>query len=160
MGLLAASGTAGIYVEPRSADAREVGQSFAAIRGLEADGPGCNPHVHLGMVEPMLTDPQFWAISQTLRTVRACGDCSQVREMLARMDTKIHHGTVSLILCWDASRHWGGQLLRGVSYRISLVPLICFALPFLRCNFVLGLRGSTWYVQRWNTGCFVGLQWA
>lgn len=63
-----------------------------AMKGLHADGPGCNPNVRLGLIEPMNTDPHFWTILQTLRTVRACGDCSQVRSMLVQ----VSHGLVDV----------------------------------------------------------------
>ena len=32
----------------------------AAMKGLSAEGSGCNPMVHLGLVEEPLVDPQYW----------------------------------------------------------------------------------------------------
>eukprot|EP00438_Fugacium_kawagutii_P032583 Skav236449 [mRNA] locus=scaffold1758:16283:20872:+ [translate_table: standard] len=54
----------------------------SAMRGLRADGPGCNPHLHLGLVEQSTTDPQFWSILQTFRSARECGDACWVRCLL------------------------------------------------------------------------------
>ena len=53
-----------------------------AMKGLEADGSGCNSWLQLGMVEHPLVDPQFWAIVQTIRCARDCGDSRQVIEAL------------------------------------------------------------------------------
>ena len=44
-----------------------------AMKGLNADGSGCNSMVHLGLVERPITDPHFWTILQTIRLVRECG---------------------------------------------------------------------------------------
>ena len=53
-------------------------QTFASLRagamkGLNADGAGCNAMVHLGLLESPLTDPHFWSIYQTFKMVRECG---------------------------------------------------------------------------------------
>lgn len=44
-----------------------------AMKGLNADGSGCNSMLHLGMVERPFTDPRYWTILQTIRLVRECG---------------------------------------------------------------------------------------
>lgn len=44
-----------------------------AMKGLNADGSGCNSMLHLGMVERPFTDPHYWTILQTIRLVRECG---------------------------------------------------------------------------------------
>ncbi|CAL1136402.1 unnamed protein product [Cladocopium goreaui] len=44
-----------------------------AMKGLAADGSGCNAMVHLGMVERPATDLHFWTVLHTLRMVRDCG---------------------------------------------------------------------------------------
>ena len=49
-----------------------------ALKGLSADGAGCNAWVHMGLIEHPLLDPQFWSIVQTIRCARDCGDVSQV----------------------------------------------------------------------------------
>ena len=49
-----------------------------AMKGLDADGAGCNAWVHLGLVEHPLIDPEFWAIIQTIRCARDCGDHSRL----------------------------------------------------------------------------------
>ena len=43
-----------------------------AMRGLQADGAGCSPWLHLGLVEHPICDPMYWAVFQTLRSVRDC----------------------------------------------------------------------------------------
>ena len=53
-------------------------QTFASLRagamkGLNADGAGCNAMVHLGLLECPQTDPHFWSIYQTFKMVRECG---------------------------------------------------------------------------------------
>eukprot|EP00435_Cladocopium_sp_Y103_P068956 s237_g32.t1 len=45
-----------------------------AIQGLGVDAADMNAHVHLGLLEDPLCDPQFFAICHTLRFVRDCGD--------------------------------------------------------------------------------------
>jgi len=49
-----------------------------AMRGLEADGAGSNSWLQLGLIEHALVDPQFWAIIQTIRCARDCGNPTQV----------------------------------------------------------------------------------
>ena len=50
-----------------------------AMKGLNADGSGCNPWIQLGLIEPSVTDPGFWMI---LDTFRACRQCSQPEAVL------------------------------------------------------------------------------
>ena len=38
-----------------------------AVKGLGADGAGCNAWLQLGMIENPLVDPGFWSIVQTIR---------------------------------------------------------------------------------------------
>ena len=49
-----------------------------AMRGLHADGSGCNAWIHLGMIENSIVDPQFWATIQTIRCARDFGDRLQI----------------------------------------------------------------------------------
>ena len=56
-----------------------------AMRGLESDGAGCNSWLHLGLIEHALLDPQFWAIIQTLRCARECGDRPRVCSALTAL---------------------------------------------------------------------------
>ena len=41
-----------------------------AMRALNSNGAGCNALVHLGLSESPSTDPQFWAIMETFRSIR------------------------------------------------------------------------------------------
>eukprot|EP00435_Cladocopium_sp_Y103_P042710 s112_g11.t2 len=63
-----------------------------AMKGLHADGAGCNAFVHLGLVEDSITDPHFWAICNTIRFVRDCGLQSDVETTLA----KLTHGELQV----------------------------------------------------------------
>ena len=54
-----------------------------AAKGLKADGAGSNAHVHLGLIERAVVDPQCWAIIQTLRLTRDCGNRLRVESLLA-----------------------------------------------------------------------------
>ena len=56
-----------------------------AMKGLCADGSGCNAFLHLGLVETPHTDPQFWSIVQTFRMVRDCGIEEVVHSVLWSM---------------------------------------------------------------------------
>ena len=56
-----------------------------AMKGLDAEGAGCNAWVHLGMIEHCMIDPQFWSIIQTIRCARDCGDPTQVGHMLCKL---------------------------------------------------------------------------
>ena len=41
-----------------------------AMRSINAEGSGCNPMVHLGMIENPMADPKYWTIMETFRSVR------------------------------------------------------------------------------------------
>lgn len=58
-----------------------------AMKGLGADGAGCNSMVHLGLVERPTADPHFWAIIQTVRLVRECGIPETVHSALFELAT-------------------------------------------------------------------------
>lgn len=58
-----------------------------AMKGLGADGAGCNAMVHLGLVERPSADPHFWAIVQTVRLVRECGVPEIVHQALFELAT-------------------------------------------------------------------------
>ena len=68
--------------------ALSLGQSWfqqarsGAMKGIEASGAGCNPMVHLGLVEPPLTDPQFWAVFDHIRTFRSCHTALALQPLL------------------------------------------------------------------------------
>lgn len=55
----------------------------AAMKGLNAVGSGCNPMVHLGLIEAPLTDPQFWATISTLRNLRETASAESIQHLLA-----------------------------------------------------------------------------
>lgn len=54
----------------------------AAMKGLNADGSGCNPMVQLGLIEAPLTDPQFWSIINTLRNLRETSTAESLHPLL------------------------------------------------------------------------------
>ena len=56
-----------------------------ALAALNSDGAGVNPLIHFGLIEDSATDPLYWAILTTLRTVRCCGEPEVVKAHLARV---------------------------------------------------------------------------
>ena len=54
-----------------------------AMRGLAADGAGCSPVVHLGMIEHPSLDPQCWSILDTFRVVREASSAETLGPLLA-----------------------------------------------------------------------------
>ena len=54
----------------------------SAMRGLNADGSGCNPMVHLGLVEAPMTDPQFWSTIATIRNLRETATIESLQPLL------------------------------------------------------------------------------
>ena len=63
-----------------------------AMRGLNADGAGCNSCVHLGLIENPVLDPLCWSIVSTLRTIRECAS----RESLAALMQEAVSGSSKL----------------------------------------------------------------
>ena len=55
----------------------------AAMRGLQAEGSGVNPSIHLGLLEHPMVDPAFWATMTSLRQTRDCGNPELVESLLA-----------------------------------------------------------------------------
>lgn len=53
------------------------------MKGLRADASGANPFVHLGLLESVDLDPLGWAILQTFRLTRECGNRDRVEQVLA-----------------------------------------------------------------------------
>ena len=56
-----------------------------ATKGLDIDKAGANAWIQLGLIEKSHVDPQCWAITQTIRCVRECGQASVVRGKLLQM---------------------------------------------------------------------------
>ena len=54
----------------------------AAMKGLNAEGSGCNPVIHLGLIEHPKLDPQFWATMATFRSLRDCATPESVAPLL------------------------------------------------------------------------------
>ena len=63
-----------------------------AMKGLNVDVAGTNAWLHLGLVEHPMCDPLFWAIIQTFRCLRECGDAKQILSRLA----SLAHGDVAI----------------------------------------------------------------
>lgn len=57
----------------------------SAMRGLGADAAGANPMVQLGVIEKPITDPHCWAITQTIRLTRDCGDPERVEQVMCEI---------------------------------------------------------------------------
>ena len=56
-----------------------------AVRGLQADGAGCNPWIPLGLIEHPSCDPGYWAVVQTIRSVRDCAALDYIQPVLTRL---------------------------------------------------------------------------
>lgn len=82
-------------------------QAFAqlrsgAMKGLRADAAGANPMVHLGLIEHPSTDPHCWAILQTLRLTRDCGDRTRVEDVMCAIvggSDKFPQNSITHTLC-------------------------------------------------------------
>ena len=53
-----------------------------AMRGLHADQAGANAWIQMGLIEQAWVDPQCWAILQTFRCIRECGDDQYIKNTL------------------------------------------------------------------------------
>ncbi len=54
----------------------------SVMKGLSAEGAGCSPVVHLGLVEHPLLDPKCWVLIDTLRTVREAASADNLSALL------------------------------------------------------------------------------
>ncbi len=88
-----------------------------AMRGLNASGAGCNPCVHLGMIEHPLLDPYCWAIADTFRTVRECASRESLavlmREAVSGSSRLPQHGMTSILV--SRVHHLGWEVTSGVN---------------------------------------------
>ena len=106
-----------------------------AIKGLKADGAGANAQVHLGMIECASTDPQCWAILQTIRLTRDCGSQPRVETVLAELAsglTQLPSNTVTQTLLhrlqtlgWHVTTHGQVQDFFGMFslFEVSMTEL-------------------------------------
>ena len=73
-----------------------------AMKAINADGSGCNPWLHLGMLESTMTDPGFHLIMDAIRTVRQCSNrdavCPRLVEMCQDPDARIPTGILTTLL--------------------------------------------------------------
>lgn len=106
-----------------------------AMKGLRVEGSGANAHVHMGLIESPNVDPHCWAILQTFRLHRACGNQLVIESMLARLvsgDLSLPSNTVTNTLLtrvqmigWHVSPH--GLLCDGFGpfslFEISMTEL-------------------------------------
>ena len=92
------------------------------MKGLGAEGSGCSPVVHLGLIEHPNLDPQFWAISSTLRTVReaSSADClSALLKDALDPDTVMPRYSLTALLI-DRLHLLGWSFEGGVSFSDAL----------------------------------------
>ena len=101
--------------------------TFATLRsqvmkGLGAEGAGCNPMVHLGCVEHPALDPHVWTILETVRVVREAaseeGLGVLMHEALA-VDSTIPPFSLTRLLV-NRIHHLGWTCTHGVCIRDSL----------------------------------------
>eukprot|EP00438_Fugacium_kawagutii_P025943 Skav207668 [mRNA] locus=scaffold1857:201496:204756:+ [translate_table: standard] len=132
------------------------------MKGLQADGPGCNPHIHLGLIEQSDTDPQFWSIMQTFRTARSCGDPCWIRAMLR----DIAHGFIvapsnsmtSTLLMRIATLGWTVNLQGLVIDNLGPFDLFDVDVVELRARAELAWQQVVWQ-QVSGRKFYHGLQW-
>ena len=88
-----------------------------AMRGLNANGAGCNAGVHLGLVECPLLDPYFWSIISTFRTVRECATRDNlavlVQEGISEHSQLPAHGMTAILV--SRLHHLGWEVTTGVN---------------------------------------------
>ena len=56
-----------------------------AMKGIQAEGSGVNPWLHLGWIEDAMTDPGFWSIVTSLRQARESGEPDLVCSLLGAL---------------------------------------------------------------------------
>ena len=56
-----------------------------AMKGLQAEGSGVNPMLHLGLIEPPMCDPAFWTFMTSVRQLRDCGHPDLVEPTLVEL---------------------------------------------------------------------------
>eukprot|EP00438_Fugacium_kawagutii_P033866 Skav201111 [mRNA] locus=scaffold185:91068:95178:+ [translate_table: standard] len=135
----------------------------SAMKGLDAAGPGCNPHVHLGLIEPTMTDPHYWAIEQTIRTVRACGDSSHVRDMLVQLvadrinppRNSVSHTVLDRLQMLG----WTVEANGSISDSMGTFDLFVTSFPEVRLRASLAWQQVVAEAVSHRT-CFNGLEWA
>ena len=111
------------------------------MKDLGAEGSGCSPVVHLGLIEHPNLDPQFWAVSSTLRTVReaASADClSALLEAAPDPDSVMPRYSLTALLV-DRLHLLGWTFEGGVSVSDALGTF-----SLLRISFPELLLRMTW----------------
>ncbi len=87
-----------------------------AMKGLNASGAGCNPCVHLGMIEHPLLDPFCWSIASTFRTVRECTSRENLaillQEAVSGASKLPSHGMTAILV--SRIHHLGWEITTGV----------------------------------------------
>ena len=115
------------------------------MRGLGADGAGCNPMVHLGCVEHPTLDPHMWSILETFRVVREAaseeGLGVLIQEALS-IDSTIPPFSLTRLLV-NRIRHLGWTCTQGVCIRDSLGEFSLFAELAHRVSLAWGLVVSS-----------------
>ena len=79
-----------------------------AVRGLQADGAGCNPWIQLGLIEHPSCDPGYWSVLQTIRSVRDCAALDFVQPVLTR-------------LAWEGTNMPGNSITQTLLTRIQVL---------------------------------------
>lgn len=116
-----------------------------AMRGLNADGAGCNPCVHLGLIEQPLLDPFCWTIAATCRTVRECATRDSLaillKECVSGQSRLPAHGMTSILV--SRLHYLGWEFTHGVNCHdgLSEFSLLDISFPEL-------LLRMTWSWQK------------
>ncbi len=86
------------------------------MRGIGAEGAGCNPMVHLGCVEAPVLDPQLWSILETFRVVRESASEDGLQMLLKEAispDSRIPPFSLTRLLV-DRIHYLGWTCTKGV----------------------------------------------
>ena len=103
-----------------------------AMRGLNAEGAGCNPCIHLGMIENPFLDPFFWSVVATIRTTRECttreGLTPLLQDVVSGHSKLPAHGMTSILV--SRLHHVGWEITSGVNCRDGLGEISLFDTSF------------------------------
>lgn len=121
--------------------ATNIGQSAftslrsGAMRGINAEGAGCNLWVQLGLIESTEADPQYWVILDTIRSVRMChSNAAGCGSTATRIPSQSRpHALVN---------GWDGNFVQGPELVISGVSFPSLNRRFQRSNSGHRERGS------------------
>ena len=112
-----------------------------AMKGLRYDNAGCNAAVHLGLVEHPSSDPWYWAVLQTFRSVRDADVCSHFEDAFRLVASHTYRGprnSVSMTLVTRVAK-LGWQIQPNGYVSDALGPFSLFQVGFAELQFRMEL---------------------